>query len=271
MKTKKNLRLVVKLMSIMFLVGFLMGCNQDEDEIVEKAQTQQKSYTDCLRKYADIQKSIAQIGMTRKEQTRGLYEDTVFAEYELQALQEELNAILLEISNRFDLTADLEEYQKKALNLSEEEQDIMSLDPYAYLDYAEKYKSNEYSQILKNVMEGSSDIPKVEEILCNENLKMNEQLTLITVSVVQDVVIEKPIPDGPVDYKRSACDDEHNARTMLCLATYIAATGVVVGSVALSGGTFTLFAGAKFVIATMAFIKCTRDSQRIYELCKNQR
>lgn len=254
-----------------------LGCSSDSEETVPTVQEESESFKDALRSLAQAQRESCRI-LFSTMQTRAADEfqredpDSVAIAVAIARADSILTVAFDSTLLTVDLTADLDFAQLNALNITPREAELYAADPYAFQDYAKTAKTPEFCRIYNSVLNGISATPTVETIISNNNLSMNEQLTLVMATTVCDEIMccldDYRVVVNHNNPAEKACMKQYTIDTGLCMAGLLAALGTAVGSVAATGGASTPVAGIGLGMAGWRYYKCLRSAKNDLELCR---
>ena len=271
-----------KLASVAIIVCVAVGstvtfqsCSQDAENIpvAETQLTTEQAFAKDLQKLANAQRKLAQqmFVTSNNRRTGESVHDCTIIPVGVQTASQEMAAIMSEIIQKYDLTADLTEHQIEGLYFDEEQREVLALDPDAFSAYIEEYKSEEFNNIMNAMLQNPSYNVSVESIIQNSNLKMNEKLGLLAITIMDECVVDAlvmdPQPLGPDGYKVASCEDRFNAARRFCLTAYEIEIAAIITVDFLSGGTGSLLMAAAYLAASAQYANCEMEAKYYYDAC----
>lgn len=178
---------------------------------------------------------------------------------------EDLMITRLGLSSMADLDSDLTDYQKSGLVIDPDSAELYTLNPYAFGDYARRYKSTEFCRIYNGILRGTEDIPDVDAIVSNTELSLHEQFILGSVAIVNEETARVMATDVEPD-KQKICMRNFVFNKARCLGIFIAESAVVVAGAVTTGG-IGLLGASSFAVAAAQFENCCRIAEQTYINC----
>ena len=269
---------IIAVATIVTAITF-QSCSQETDSVSpsETKLTTEQAFANDLQKLADAQRKFAK-QLTANAFSRRAGEvptDSLGIPDDCQEAAQEVAEIIGEIAQNYDLTEDLTEHEKEGLTIDEETREIMCLDHEAFLAYVEEYKSEEYYNIIVSMFQDSSFIISIEDIIMNDNLKMNEKVDLIAMTSMDKYLVDdnpyEPEPMGPVGYEVVTCESKYKNEKIDCLREFeieiFAISQLEVWTAGLTTPEIVIGLGA----AGAKYIYCNHVAKRNYNDCVTER
>ena len=264
---------IIAVATIVTAITF-QSCSQETDSVSpsETKLTTEQAFANDLQKLADAQRKFAK-QLTANAFSRRAGEvptDSLGIPDDCQEAAQEVAEIIGEIVQNYELTEDLTEHEKEGLTIDEETREIMCLDHEAFLAYAEEYKSEEYYNIIVSMLQNQNFHITVEDVVHNDNLKMNEKLNLVAKAALDEYVIEtlpsEPEPSGPEGLWKVSCEGQFNFEKLLCDFVFI--TEVTAATSAAAAAT-SATAAASTPAVTPALLTSYASFAAQWYLCQN--
>lgn len=258
----------------MTMVTTISGCNHEREELVSTTQSTNESFKEALRSLAIAQEKCCKL-MFGSMQTRSMgdvgndgLDSTAIAT--ATAMADSILVAAFENGlDSIDLTADLTETQKAAFYITRPEAELYTADPYAFLNYAQTAKTQEFVNIYSSILSGRASLPSVESIIENDNLSMNEQIGL----VVTTVACEQIMVATDINYQmtltpeQQKCMDNFTRAQGLCTAEYVGEVLIDLAVTFLTEGCLTPWTAGDVVAATAIFIVCVEEAKTNFRNC----
>lgn len=269
---------IIAVATIVTAITF-QSCSQETDSVSpsETKLTTEQAFANDLQRLANAQRKFAK-QLTANAFSRRAGEvptDSLGIPDDCQEAAQEVAEIIGEIAQNYDLTEDLTEHEKEGLTIDEETREIMCLDHEAFLAYVEEYKSEEYYNIIVSMFQDSNFVISIEEIIKDDNLKMNEKVELIAMSSLDKYLVDdnplEPEPMGPVGNEVVSCETKFRDAETDCRRELEIEVGGIILIEASSGGTATAPTVIGLGIAGAKYIYCQYAAKRDYNNCVTER
>lgn len=254
------------------LTFVFQSCNSDADELVQNESVEKDvktAFRNDLRVFTIKQKLLSSPFKLGWNGESGSYETTRSGGISKEDYYAKMEENLRPIFENYDLTSDLTPRERQGMNLSQEQKEILTLDPEAYRDYIQEYKSEAFCKVYDEFAADPTNTKVLEQALENPDLKMNEMLHMAIVASTLDTALDDE--NAFHEYKKmpetvEGCIDEYSANKKLCARDYLVGSGLSV----LGGSIFSIgWTIAGIAWATKVYYECEEHAYSDFRRCKD--
>lgn len=243
------------------------ACSSDGTDEVTSNGNVSESILNDMSDYASQQENLFSVANTAPTTRAGKVSSNAISNANIAQFEANLSAFM----KKHDIYADLTDAEKaKYSSLTDDEKEMMKLDPEQFLSFVKENKSDEFYEVCKKLMSTGKCDFSTEEIIESKNMKMNEKIVLLTVLPAfnsKTVMTTRATAKRFLSYSNesasgnSKCLTEYNNAKNWCAATFLASSAL-----SCCGGP-TVVTVAGLAMAYASYQDCESNANFRYKAC----